>query len=193
VAWLALGLEGLYVSVTGLNTVLARRRTGTWVLRMGGRRTDWTWPLFLSATALGSTAPVLDLAGALHRISPLDGVAGHVAGVVIGLGGAALVFLAQVQMGASWRIGLDPEERTDLVTAGLFGLVRNPIYTGMLATIVGIALLVPNVVALIAVADLVTAVELQVRRVEEPYLALVHGDAYRAYLGRVGRFVPGLG
>jgi len=181
------------MSVTGLNTVLARRRTGTWVFRMGGRRTDWTWPLFLSATALGSTAPVLDLAGALHRISPLDDVAGHVAGVVIGLGGAALVFLAQVQMGASWRIGLDPEERTDLVTAGLFGLVRNPIYTGMLATIVGIALLVPNVVALIAVADLVTAVELQVRRVEEPYLALVHGDAYRAYLGRVGRFVPGLG
>src|SRR5439155_892973 len=84
-----------------------------------------------------------------HRISPLDDVAGHVAGVVIGLGGAALVFLAQVQMGASWRIGLDPEERTDLVTAGLFGVVRNPIYAGMLATIVGIALLVPNVVALV--------------------------------------------
>ena len=41
-AWLALGLEGLYMSVTGLNTVFARRRTGTWVFRMGGRRTDWT-------------------------------------------------------------------------------------------------------------------------------------------------------
>ena len=32
-----------------------------------------------------------------------------------------------------------------------------------------------------------------VLRVEEPCLALVHGEAYRAYLASVGRFVPGLG
>ena len=35
--------------------------------------------------------------------------------------------------------------------------------------------------------------ELQVRSVEEPYLLRTHGDAYRAYASRVGRFVPGIG
>ena len=42
-------------------------------------------------------------------------------------------------------------------------------------------------------ALLVTALEIQVRVVEEPYLARTHGDAYRSYAERTGRFVPGLG
>jgi protein-S-isoprenylcysteine O-methyltransferase Ste14 len=37
-------------------------------------------------------------------------------------------------MGASWRIGVDPSERTDLVTGGAFALVRNPIFSAMLLT-----------------------------------------------------------
>jgi protein-S-isoprenylcysteine O-methyltransferase Ste14 len=43
---------------------------------------------------------------------------------------------------------------------------------------------------LIAVA---ASVQVQVRLVEEPYLLRVHGDAYRAYAARTGRFVPGVG
>ena len=31
------------------------------------------------------------------------------------------------------------------------------------------------------------------RLIEEPYLTAVHGDAYRDYAGRVGRFLPGVG
>ena len=189
-AWVALALELSYVGVTGANALLARRRTGIWVFRAGGTSTDWTWPFFLSATALVGAAPLLDLIDAVHPIGAIDATAGHVVGTVIGLAGVALVGVAQVQMGASWRIGLDPEERTDLVTAGVFSIVRNPIYTGMVATAIGVVLLVPNAVALAAVADYVLAVELQARRVEEPYLAAQHGDAYRDYVTRVGRFVP---
>ena len=40
---------------------------------------------------------------------------------------------------------------------------------------------------------LVAGVELQVRFVEEPYLARTHGDTYRDYCRRVGRFIPGVG
>jgi protein-S-isoprenylcysteine O-methyltransferase Ste14 len=40
---------------------------------------------------------------------------------------------------------------------------------------------------------LLIAVELQVRFVEEPYLLRTHGQRYRDYASRVGRFVPGLG
>lgn len=35
--------------------------------------------------------------------------------------------------------------------------------------------------------------QIQVRRVEEPYLARVHGVAYETYAGRTGRFLPGIG
>ncbi len=35
--------------------------------------------------------------------------------------------LAQIQMGDSWRIGIDEEKQTSLVRSGLFGVSRNPI------------------------------------------------------------------
>jgi protein-S-isoprenylcysteine O-methyltransferase Ste14 len=35
--------------------------------------------------------------------------------------------------GASWRIGVDPDERTTLVTSGPFAIARNPIFTAMAA------------------------------------------------------------
>jgi len=55
------------------------------------------------------------------------------------------------------------------------------------------ALLVPNAVSLAGLAFTFVAIELFVRRVEEPHLVAVHGEAYRAYARAVGRFLPGVG
>ncbi|MFF5757489.1 methyltransferase family protein [Streptomyces longwoodensis] len=101
--------------------------------------------------------------------------------------------IAQRAMGASWRVGVDQEERTALVSDGPFARVRNPIFTTMAVTGLGLTLMVPNILAFAALAALVTAVELQVRVVEEPYLRSVHGSAYTAYAATAGRFVPGIG
>ena len=103
------------------------------------------------------------------------------------------VLVAQIQMGDSWRIGVDPGERTQLVTNGVFGLVRNPIFSAMVLATIGLVLLVPNAVSVAALLALIVGLELQVRVVEEPYLREVHGDAYSRYLSAAGRFVPGVG
>ena len=63
----------------------------------------------------------------------------------------------------------------------------------MLTFDLGIALVTPNFVALAGLALAVAALELQVRRVEEPYLLGKHGQAYRSLTASVGRFVPGVG
>jgi protein-S-isoprenylcysteine O-methyltransferase Ste14 len=96
-------------------------------------------------------------------------------------------------MGASLRIGVDPSERTDLVTDGPFRWARNPIYSAMVVYLGGVALLVPNAASLVAAVVLAVAVDLHVRLVEEPYLTATHGSSYAAYAARVGRFVPGVG
>ena len=93
----------------------------------------------------------------------------------------------------SWRIGVDPAARTDLVTGGVFGAVRNPIFTAMLVATAGLVLLVPNLVSAAAFGVLVAAFEVQVRLVEEPYLRATHGRAYDAYRATVGRFLPRVG
>lgn len=96
-------------------------------------------------------------------------------------------------MGSAWRIGVREDERTQLVTGGPFTVVRNPIFSCMLLTATGLVVLLPNVLSVAALACLLAAVELQVRFVEEPYLLHTHGQCYRDYASRVGRFFPGFG
>lgn len=108
--------------------------------------------------------------------------------------GAGLVgtLVAQVDLGSSWRIGVDSSERTDLVTDGAFSVVRNPIFSAMSTFAVGAGLATGTKSARLAAVTMIGAVQAQVRLVEEPYLKRLHGEAYTQYCSRVGRFVPGL-
>jgi len=112
---------------------------------------------------------------------------------LIALVGMAATVTAQVAMGTSWRVGVDPAERTGLVTDGAFTWVRNPVFTAMIVTAAGLTLMAPNVVSVAGLIALLVAIQLQVRIVEEPYLLEVHTAAYKSYAAQVGRFVPGIG
>jgi protein-S-isoprenylcysteine O-methyltransferase Ste14 len=114
-------------------------------------------------------------------------------GTVLAVIGIAATFATQTEMGPNWRIGVDDAERTDLVTSGPFRLVRNPIFTAMAVTGLGLALMVPNAIALTGFVLLLIALQLQVRVVEEPYLRRTHDDEYAWYEATAGRFLPGLG
>ena len=130
----------------------------------------------------------------LDPIDALDVDVLHVIGIALAAAGGLAVFAAQLGMGESWRIGVSDEERTELITGGWFSLVRNPIYTAM---IVGWTRLRADRADLARASPpwstIALGLELQVRFVEEPYLQRTHGDAYRAYATRVGRFLPGIG
>ena len=196
--WLALGLYALYMALAfGLRTWLQLRRTGESGFKgISGRPGSLEWiagVLFVLAIAVGAAAPVLDVTGVLEPLDALDSAGVRATGVAIFIVGLVGTLYAQVAMGESWRIGVDEEERTALVTTGPFAVVRNPIFAAMLPASLGLALLVPNVAALVGFGALVLALQIQVRLVEEPYLLRQHGEAYRSYAARVGRFVPGLG
>jgi protein-S-isoprenylcysteine O-methyltransferase Ste14 len=197
-AGLALGLYCVSLVLTfGVRIAVQLRRTGSTGVhglpRDASALERFAGGLFVASLAMGGAAPVLALLGVLEPVPALDHAVVQVVGLILGIGGIGLTFGAQLAMGDAWRIGVDPEERTELVTDGPFGLVRNPIYSAMIPTVFGLVLMVPNALALAAIACLVTALELQVRLVEEPYLLRTHGDVYAAYTSRVGRFIPGIG
>ena len=114
----------------------------------------------------------------------------HLAGVVISVCGIVGALAAQLAMGESWRIGVDANEETKLVTHGMFQYVRNPIFTFIGVSLVGFFLTVPNGWSVISILLTAIGIQLQVRYVEEPYLLKIHGDAYRGYIAKVGRFLP---
>lgn len=185
------------VLVFGLRTVIQFRRTGDSGFRgVSGRPGSAEWfagRLFTVALVIGVLAPVLALTGTVEPIAALDETAVHITGIVVFLIGLGLTLASQFQMGESWRVGVEESERTDLVESGLFGLVRNPIFSAMLLVTIGLVAIVPSVVAFVGLVALLVALELQVRIVEEPYLLRTQGEPYAAYARRVGRFVPGIG
>jgi protein-S-isoprenylcysteine O-methyltransferase Ste14 len=196
--WLALAFYTLFLTLAVVFRILLQlRRTGESGFRgISGRPGSLEWfagVLFIVAIAVGVAAPILDVSDVIEPLDALDSAGVRATGMAIFLAGLIATVYAQVAMGESWRVGVDEQERTALVTSGPFAVVRNPIYAAFLPAIFGLTLLVPNVVALAGLAALVVALEIQVRLVEEPYLLRVHGDSYRQYAARVGRFVPGLG
>ena len=194
----ALVAYGLYLALAfGLRILLQLRRTGSTGFKgVSGSIGSPEWlagVLFVTAFVIGAAAPVLALADVVEPVAALDKTAINVAAIALYAVGLTGTLVAQIAMGASWRIGVDESERTELVTDGPFAVVRNPIYAAMLPTSLGLTLMVPSWVAFAGLAALVTALELQVRVVEEPYLLRAHGARYTAYTARVGRFLPGLG
>ncbi|MFC9824955.1 methyltransferase family protein [Streptomyces erythrochromogenes] len=197
-AWTALALFAVWaVTAFGIRAAVQRRRTGDAGFRgisgRPGSASWWAGVLFVLSLLGGAAAPAAALAGMPTLPGAGDSTALRWTGLAVALAGMAATLVAQSGMGSSWRVGVDAAERTELVTSGLFAYVRNPVFTAMTVTAAGLALMVPNALAVLAWLALVLAVELQVRVVEEPYLARVHGPAYVGYTARAGRFVPGVG
>jgi protein-S-isoprenylcysteine O-methyltransferase Ste14 len=120
------------------------------------------------------------LAWLVHPAAAWGGIA------ILGVG-AVLIVAAQFQMGASWRIGVD-RERTELVTHGLFGVSRNPVFLGMVLVLVGGFLVAPSAVTagLLGVGWVAFSTQI---RLEEAHLAALHGEAYAAYRAKVRRWI----
>ena len=197
-AYLALVFYLVFLALAfGLKTYVQLKRTGsTGFHGVSGRPGSLEWFAgvgFGAALAAGLAAPLLAIAGVLEPVGALETSLVQGAGIVLAVAGYVLTLASQISMGDSWRIGVDPEERTDLVTGGAFGIVRNPFFAAMIPVAAGLALMVPNITALAGIAGLLAAVEIQVRVIEEPYLMRTHGSTYRDYAARVGRFFPGIG
>ncbi len=195
---LGLMLLVLYGLLTvGLRMTVQLRRTGSTGFKglhgASGLTERIGGSLFATAVVLCIAGTMLQLAGTLSALQALDGEGARILGVALAALGIATVSFAQFAMADAWRIGVDPAERTELVTDGPFSLVRNPIYAAMIPSFIGIALLAPNAVTIAGAVLLMVALELQTRLIEEPYLTRVHGEQYTAYAARAGRFLPRIG
>jgi protein-S-isoprenylcysteine O-methyltransferase Ste14 len=186
-----------FVSLFVVRSLLQLRRTGsTGIKGFHGRIGSPPWiagvtiSLGLLLTPLGPLAAQFQWpGGTLFFTNPIL----HALGAICTLVGIFGALAAQLTMGASWRIGVDERETTELVTSGLFARVRNPIFSFMGLSLCGLVLLVPNPLALLTALLTLLGIEIQVRAVEEPYLRATHGQHYERYAAQVGRFVPGLG
>lgn len=150
-----------------------------------------TLVLFLVGQAVMAAAWPKSLA-LVDVIDPPGAEIWHVTGAALLFGGIALLVVAQLNLGASWRIGIEEGSSPGLVTSGLYRFCRNPIFFAILIMLAGYTLLLPTRLSLALLVGAFIGIRQQILT-EEAYLSRTYGDTYRAYARHVGRFVPGIG
>jgi protein-S-isoprenylcysteine O-methyltransferase Ste14 len=120
----------------------------------------------------------------LHPFSLVVGFALIVAGY------AATLWTYSV-MGSAWRIGINPQEKSKLITDGPFRFVRHPIYAFQIVMLAGAFLLLPTLASLVILIIHLVCV-LAKATDEESHLEKIYGQAYLDYMARTGRLFPKL-
>jgi protein-S-isoprenylcysteine O-methyltransferase Ste14 len=112
-----------------------------------------------------------------------------VALIGIGLG---VFHRSHADLGTNWSITLEIREGHALVTEGIYGAVRHPMYLGLLLYSAGQALVLPNWIA--GPAYLVAMLLLVALRLspEERLMRETFGGAWDEYAARTNRLVPGV-
>lgn len=113
-----------------------------------------------------------------------------IAGILLALGVAVYARCAWdfVRFGRGTPSPMDAPRR--LVTRSLYRHVRNPMYSAVLAVIVGWAVLFGSIAVVIYGAAIFAFLSVSLRFYEEPRLARQFGDEYTEYCKRVGRWLP---
>ncbi|MFZ0421376.1 MAG: protein-S-isoprenylcysteine O-methyltransferase [Xanthobacteraceae bacterium] len=103
-----------------------------------------------------------------------------------------LFYRTHHDLGQNWSVSLDLRERHTLVTTGVYGVVRHPMYSGFWLMALAQLLLLPNWIA--GPAGLIGFGILFFGRVgrEEEMMISAFGDEYRSYMRRTSRVIPGI-
>ncbi|MBI9036213.1 MAG: isoprenylcysteine carboxylmethyltransferase family protein, partial [Bacteroidales bacterium] len=105
--------------------------------------------------------------------------------VILGFG---LGIFALVAMKNSWRVGIKYEQKTKLVSSGIYRFSRNPYFLSYSVLILGYILIFPSMI-LIGLLILLATVFHKMILEEEKYLELTHGDKYLDYKRKVNRYI----
>lgn len=120
---------------------------------------------------------------------PLPSWAGWLGVILIG-GALWVLWRAYRDLGQNWSPKLDVREGQELVTDGIYGVIRHPIYAGLWLWALANPLLLRNWIA--GWAMLIAFLPLYVSRVprEEEMMLAEFGEAYREYMERTERILP---
>jgi len=175
--WLAWVMSWIGASFWSGQTRTHVRTLDSWVYRL---------PILLGAILLAPwTAAALGAAPLYH----LGNTGTYVTAVVV-LIGVSFTWWARVHLGRFWSNAITHKEGHRIVDTGPYGLVRHPIYTGLILAILATGVAVATWTSLLG-ALLISFGEWQKARMEEKFLSVELGpDAYLSYCHRVPMIVP---
>ncbi len=97
--------------------------------------------------------------------------------------GASLINLKD-----SWRVGVLEDQKTELITTGIFRFTRNPYFVSYFLMFAAYTVLIQNLILFgLSILGFLFVHKMIIK--EEKYLYSIHGDAYVQYKRKVPRYV----
>ncbi|MHA6845019.1 methyltransferase family protein [Ralstonia syzygii] len=188
-AFLAHPARVALVGVTVVLTAVALFSEGN---LSAGEREDranrWVLPVFGVIGLLSAWLPAYT---DRHDFWSLDGDTMRWLGIVLYAAGGALRLWPVFVLGKrfSGLVAIQPGHR--LVTDGVYGVVRNPSYLGLLVSTLGWVLAFRSLAGVVLTLLLIPPLVARIHA-EEALLRTQFGDAYDAYCARTWRLIPGV-
>lgn len=111
----------------------------------------------------------------------------QIAGVAIGIVAVVIFALATITMKNSWRVGI-PEEKTSLITNGIYGWSRNPAFVGFDLLYLSVCLMFFNIPLLLVSIWAAVMLHLQILQ-EEEHMQKMFGEEYALYRKHTLRYI----
>ncbi|MDD6072093.1 MAG: isoprenylcysteine carboxylmethyltransferase family protein [Clostridiales bacterium] len=111
----------------------------------------------------------------------------RIAGIIIGVIAVFFFALATITMKNSWRVGI-PEEKTSLITNGIYKWSRNPAFVGFDLLYLSICLMFFNVPLVLVSVWAAVMLHLQILQ-EEEHMHRMFGEEYEEYRKHTLRYL----
>ena len=144
---------------------------------------------FIEVTLKTSTylLPAIEVASIIFYAGSVN-IGIRIAGVTITTLGVVAFIVSVLQMKDNWRAGVQREEKTELVTTGIYSISRNPAFLGFDLMYIGIVITFFNWYLCVATCIVMVLFHLQIVNVEEDFLIEAFGDEYIKYRKKVCRY-----
>ena len=168
--------------------MINQRKQGISTDQLGKGKTGFV--KFIEVTLKISTyvLPIIQLVSILWYIGTAH-IALRITGCVITAVGVLAFILSVVQMKDNWRAGVQREDKTNLVTTGIYSISRNPAFLGFDLMYIGILFTFFNWYLCFATCFVLVLFHLQIVNVEEDFLIEAFGDEYVEYKKKVYRYI----
>lgn len=109
-------------------------------------------------------------------------------GIILGILGNIIFACAITTMKDSWRAGLAENDKTEMITSGIYQISRNPAFLGFDCVYLGILFMFFNIPLLMITVLAILMLHIQILQ-EEHYLDKEYGIDYRFYKKQVYRYL----
>lgn len=168
--------------------LISQRKQGIQTNLLGKGKEGFVKAIEISLKIVTFIVPIVELIS-IYMNTYIEIIWIRVLGCILGILGVGVFVISILTMRDSWRAGVPNDEKTELVTTGIYAYSRNPAFLGFDLIYLSILFMFFNWGLLVITVLTVVMFHLQIVKVEEDFLIKTFGEEYLDYRKKVCRYI----